>query len=154
MPKKSGTTISFLRKKLWRILSEYIRIKDSDKEGNIKCCTCGDLYYWKDPKGRMQAGHYIPKRYCVPLYYDEENISPQCSLCNSLGEGMQYFHAQHIISKRGEKVLERIHSDMKKYRNWKKKNPNKNFTWNRDWLNNKISHYDSLLKKEKQKRKL
>lgn len=152
--KKKRVSIPTLKNNLWRLFSEYIRIKDSDKNGYVKCCTCDVSMFYKDPKGRMQAGHYEPKKYCPPLYYDEVNVNPQCSYCNSVGEGRQYWHAEYIRLKYGEKELHRLHKKSSEYREWKKKNPNKTFAWERTWIEDKIQYYSENLKKEKHKRGL
>jgi len=152
--RKKRATLATLKKKLWRLFSEYVRIKDSDRNGYINCCTCNEKMYYKDPKGRMQAGHYEPKKYCPPLYYDETNVNPQCSYCNSVGEGRQYWHAKYIRLKYGESELKRLHKKTHEYREWKKKNPNKSFVWKRDWIETKIKEYSEKLKREKQKRGL
>lgn len=146
-------TIPQLKNKLWRIFSEYTRIKNSDSKGYIRCITCNDLYFYKDPKGRMQSGHYIPKKYCPALYFEESNVNPQCSYCNSVGEGMQYFHAMYIINKYGQKELDKIHKKMNEYRKWRKENLTKPFTWQRTWLQDKILDYEEKLKIEINKRK-
>jgi hypothetical protein len=152
--RKKKPTIPQLKKKLWRIMSEYVRVRDSDNKGYVVCSTCDNTYYWKDPKGRSQAGHFWPKKHTPPLYYDEKNISVQCSYCNSVGEGMQYLHSQHLIKKWGQKEFDRMYKVMLEYREWKKKNPKISYKWDRAYLESMISEYTEKLKKEKLKRNI
>ncbi len=75
-------TITQLNKKLWKIVSEYIRRRDKGI-----CFTCG-RYYWDEELGennwkKMQAGHYRTGATCnKTLYFDERNIHCQCFNCN------------------------------------------------------------------------
>lgn len=34
--------------KLDRIFSEYIRLRDADNNGYIRCISCGKIVFWKD----------------------------------------------------------------------------------------------------------
>ena len=35
-------------KKLDKIFSEYIRKRDADENGYVKCCTCPTVEHWKE----------------------------------------------------------------------------------------------------------
>ena len=48
------TTISKLKKKLDVLFSQYIRRKNADHLGRVKCFTCGVEKHWKE----QQAGHF------------------------------------------------------------------------------------------------
>ena len=48
------TTISKLKKKLDKIFSEFIRRRNADHLGRVKCFTCGVEKHWKE----QQAGHF------------------------------------------------------------------------------------------------
>jgi hypothetical protein len=65
--------------KTWKLMSEYVRRKDADWRGWVKCYTCYRLGHWKE----MQAGH----RYHRTLDYSLDNIKPQCPQCNMSGHG-------------------------------------------------------------------
>lgn len=114
-----------------------------------KCYTCHAEYQWKDPKGRMQAGHFISQRDCPPLIFDENNVRPQCNVCNSIGQGMQYFYGIALANEKGQEEVDRLFRDRQKYKEWKKHNPKKSHNWQRDWLNNKIAKYDAETKRLK-----
>ena len=51
-------TLSYLKKKLWKLVSEYVRRSGADRNGNCRCCSCGVLRNWKE----LQAGHFIDGR--------------------------------------------------------------------------------------------
>lgn len=70
-------TIAKLKKKLWKIFSEYIRLRSADWRGYATCVTCGVVKNYKE----LQAGHFIPGRHNAILF-DPRNCHPQCYRCN------------------------------------------------------------------------
>lgn len=78
---KKPPTISQLKKKLWKIVSEYIRRKWSDENGMCECVSCAPPKTKKHYK-QMQAGHFVPRARGNACYFVEENIHPQCFQCN------------------------------------------------------------------------
>lgn len=98
-------TLSGLKKKCWRLFSEYVRRKGSDEGGTDHCYTCGGLFHWKD----LQAGHAIPGRHNAVLF-DEEIVRKQCATCNVFRRGQYHIFTTKLIRERGmewwEKKLE------------------------------------------------
>lgn len=68
---------SKLRKKADSIFSTYIRLRDADKHGIVKCPLCGAKIFWK----QAQNMHFI-KRSCWLYRYDETNCHAGCYRCN------------------------------------------------------------------------
>ena len=68
----------------WKYFSKYIRLKDADNNGYVKCVTCGSIKFWKE----MQSGHYMHNK----CDYDDRNVHPQCIKCNKWlsGNGIEY----------------------------------------------------------------
>jgi hypothetical protein len=93
-----------LNKKLWKIFSEYIRRKDADENGMVKCIACGALKHWKE----IHAGHYIPKSISLALRFDEVNVNPQCVGCNMFRHGNLTQYAISLRLKHGEHILEAL----------------------------------------------
>ena len=84
MKKKSVKTI---KAKAWAAFSKYIRLKYSDHNGYVKCCTCDTVKHYKE----MQAGHFIAGR-CNSILFYEKGVHPQCRRCNyNEGNGPEYF---------------------------------------------------------------
>lgn len=84
--KNQSVTIKQLDKELWTLFSQYIRKKDADWKGFVKCFTCSVIDEWK----YFDAGHCIPKSTTGSyLKYDERNNRPQCKTCNQGKGGMR-----------------------------------------------------------------
>ena len=66
-----------LKKKAWKLCSEYIRRKYADSSGMARCISCGKLAHWKE----LQAGHLIAGR-TNAILFEERGIRPQCGACN------------------------------------------------------------------------
>ena len=84
-----------------RVFSEYIRRRDADENGLIRCISCGKIVHWKD----ADAGHYINRRH-NSTRYDEKNVNAQCRSCNRFDEGNIQGYRKGLIAKYGEKAVE------------------------------------------------
>lgn len=100
MPK---SRLQSLRKKLDRLTSEYIRRKAADKDGYVKCITCGVVKPWKE----LQAGHFLSRKYNVGRYM-EENIHPQCPACNVFGRGRYKEYTLYMIDMYGREFVDEL----------------------------------------------
>ena len=59
-----------IHKRVWKLMSEYIRSKDADQYGFNYCYTCGAKKHWRE----FHCGHYKHDR----LDFDERNLKQQC----------------------------------------------------------------------------
>jgi len=83
--------IAKLKKKLWKVFSQFIRQRDS-----YQCFTCGR----RGEGSGMHAGHFISKSVGgVDLYFDEENVHAQCYNCNINLSGNQYEYSLRLGEK-------------------------------------------------------
>ena len=99
MKKKRST----IKKRLWKVISEYIRRKHADDNGYVSCVTCGITKHWKE----MQAGHFIPQAQGDACRYIEENIHPQDYRCNiNLGGNGPEYNAYMLEMYGQEKINE------------------------------------------------
>ena len=86
--------------KLDKVFSEYIRRRDADHRGFVKCCTCPTVKHWK----KMDAGHYV-RRGSLSVRFDEMNCHAQCVRCNRYeGDGMGFVHMMYIMQRYGDYV--------------------------------------------------
>ena len=102
MPKK--VTRKSLIKKLDTLFSLYIRLKSADKNGFIKCYTCGVKKHYKD---YMQCGHFISRRHYI-LRWSERNARPQCYGCNVMAQGRQYQFAINLNKEYGYDIAQEL----------------------------------------------
>ena len=91
-----------LKKKLWKIFSEYIRRRDADENGMVKCISCPTVKHWTE----MDAGHFHPKSLGLQVYFVEKNVHAQCQRCNLFLQGNQYQYALALEAKYGKGILE------------------------------------------------
>jgi hypothetical protein len=100
---------SGLKKKAWRLFSEYIRRRDADEGGTLSCITCGKLMHWKE----AHAGHAIPGRHNAVLL-DPEITFGQCPVCNLWKSGNYPIYTTVLIKKHGMEWWEKKLADARK----------------------------------------
>ena len=97
-------SISKLKKELDKWFSLYIRLRDADELGFVKCFTCGRFKHYKSG---MQNGHFQSRSF-LATRFDEENCQPQCVGCNMFKQGEQYKFALALDAKYGEGKAEEL----------------------------------------------
>jgi hypothetical protein len=97
------TTISKLKKKLDKVFSEYIRRRNADHLGRVKCFTCGVEKHWKE----QQAGHFQSRSH-YSTRWDEVNVQVQCVKCNMYRQGEQYKFGMYLDQRFGDGTAEEL----------------------------------------------
>lgn len=109
--------IKSLNKKLWKLFSQYTRLRTADDRGLVRCFTCNSPHYWKD----TDAGHFIHGKN-KPTGFDERNVNVQCKRCNKWLSGNLIIYEQKLIEKYGKKQVEEMkelsHKVTKRDRSW------------------------------------
>jgi len=137
MPKRSlnDLTVKQLEKRLDYYFSLFIRLRDSNDEGIIFCCTCGRPKPWRDRKGvGAECGHYSKRN--KSHRFTEMNCSAQCNYCNDRMKGEADKHAEYIDKKYGEGTAR----GLRESENILIKRP-------RQWYLDKIEYYKNKAKK-------
>jgi hypothetical protein len=98
--RKEDRTIKDLKKNCWRLFSKYIRLKDADENGYVKCVTCDKIDHWT----RMHAGHYIHKK--TATYFDERNVGVQDIRCNHFLSGNLAKYHEYMLKTYGQDVID------------------------------------------------
>ena len=94
--------LSTLKAKLWRLVSEYVRRKDANSDGLVECVTCGKWSHWKD----VHAGHFLPKKKGSAVYFNMENIHPQCPYCNVWQRGNLHAYYDYMLREYGQHKID------------------------------------------------
>lgn len=104
--KQSKTKVSTLKRKLWKVFSEYIRLRD-----NYTCFTCGR----KGEGSGIHAGHFLPKSISgIALYFNEDNVHAQCYNCNINLGGNQYTYG----TKLGKEKVDELYQIKNQINKW------------------------------------
>lgn len=91
-------TSAQLKRKLWPIFAQYIKLRDKGI-----CFTCGA----KVEGQALHAGHFIPKGAGgLILYFNEDNVHAQCAKCNLFLSGNQYVYGKKL----GEKKVKELYA--------------------------------------------
>ena len=93
-----------LKKKLWKIFSEYIRRRDADENGMVKCFTCTRSGHWKE----LQAGHFMAQSLGLWTVFEEKNVHAQCAPCNLYKRGNPSVYALELTKRYGPNILEEL----------------------------------------------
>lgn len=74
-----------LVKKLDRVFSLYIRLRDTIPGGYVRCISCGQVKKFED----VDCGHFHSRRH-MATRFSEDNAHAECRFCNR-------FSADHLI---------------------------------------------------------
>ena len=92
-------------KRFDRVFSKWVRYSAADKQGLVRCYTCGKI----GEPANFHAGHYIDRTHKSTRWL-EKNVKPQCVSCNTFGEGKKDEYALALIREYGEGILEELNS--------------------------------------------
>lgn len=110
---KKRKSISALSNEVAALLQKLVRIKAADSNGNCVCVSCGRINHWTE----MDGGHFISRRH-MSTRLMEENIHPQCKMCNGYLKGNLTSYTLYMIDRYGRKFideLELLKQSTKKY---------------------------------------
>ena len=82
--------------------SVYVRLRDSDWSGKIKCCTCNAHILW----AYSHCGHWQKRGKHTVRYY-ERNAHAQCSFCNTVNDKSKAYN-EFILKKYGAEEYDKI----------------------------------------------
>lgn len=96
---KGFKSVSTLEKKLDRIFSRFIRLRDTKQYGFKygKCISCGRIM----PYDQLDCGHFH-SRIHRNTRYDEDNCSIECHYCNRMSADHLIKYQDNLIKKIGQ----------------------------------------------------
>jgi hypothetical protein len=100
-----------LKKKLWKLVSEYVRRNGADENGYNECYTCGAKKHWKE----LDCGHYIHRD---ALDYEINNLRPQCTHCNRFAHGHLDVYSEKLAKEIGYEEIELMRQRSKQVKKW------------------------------------
>lgn len=130
-PKKRQASQATLVKKLDKVFSQYIRLRDAFPNGTFRCISCGKI----KPFDQSDCGHYHSRRH-MSTRFDEENCNSECRFCNR-------FSADHLIGYR-ENLIRKIGTQRFQLLEVKAHQTKKWSCWELEEL---IKYYSILVKK-------
>lgn len=83
--------------------SMFIRLRDADENGIIRCISCGKPVHWI----KADAGHFV-KRQHKALRFSEINVNGQDRECNWLKQGNDIEYAKGLDRKYGPGTAEKL----------------------------------------------
>lgn len=88
-------------KAVWRVFSQFIRLRDSNWQGYCQCISCSAM----KPITEMHCGHYISKGSDSALKLNEINNNAQCAGCNLFKSGNLIEYRRGLVNKYDEKTV-------------------------------------------------
>lgn len=117
-------------KKLDRVFSEFIRLRDTMPNGMFRCISCGKI----KPYSQADCGHYHSRTH-MSTRFDEENANAECRACNRFCADHLVGYRKNLIAKIGEHRLDVLE--------WRAHQTKK---WSDFELKELIKHYQAKIK--------
>lgn len=121
MKPKKIKSISQLKKKAWKVVSLFVRKRDSNEQGYGHCCTCGRLIHYT----QGDAGHFLSGR-MNGILFDVRGIHLQCKPCNGGFRNQKFSRDDVAINYRafmkvnyGEDVIKDLERLQRTVKQWK-----------------------------------
>ena len=89
--------------KLDTIFSKFIRMRDADSSGIVKCISCNKFFHWK----KVDNGHFVNRKH-MSTRFSEKNCNAQCISCNRFDEGNNIGYAKGLIQKYGPGIIDEL----------------------------------------------
>lgn len=90
---------------IWKMYSQYIKKRDRDRHGYVRCFTCDSKTIWNSASAH--AGHFI-HGYNPGTWINDRNVHVQCIGCNKFKNGARDQYAIRLVRKYGSDILEEL----------------------------------------------
>lgn len=118
--KRKHKPIGKLKKELWKLFSKAMKLRYSEDGRYTHCYTCGKPI--EIGTSNCQLGHWLPKGGYPALYFDENNVRPQCHRCNCHLSGNSEPFRRALEMEIGadavDEMYQRRHEKTKRSRDW------------------------------------
>ena len=137
-PKPRKESVSSLVKKLDRVFSEFIRLRDSRPYGYkmFRCISCGEF----KPYAQADCGHFISRTH-MSTRFDENNCHAECKFCNRYKSDHMIGYQHNLIVMLGNEKFNYLLAKGRQTKKWS--------AWELDIL---IKHYQAEVERMKNER--
>lgn len=91
-----STLKTYINNTVWPEFARFIKARDANNEGWIRCCTCNKSLRWNDSE--CNAGHLVSGR-SNNVIFDEQIVHGQCAGCNNYKSGAVWEYTQFMRKK-------------------------------------------------------
>lgn len=114
-PKKRRSSLPTLVRKLDKVFSKYIRLRDSKAFGyrGFRCISCGQI----KPISKADCGHYY-SRAKMSVRFDEDNAHGECSFCNRFCADHLVGYRENLIKKIGQQRFDLLRVRANQTKKW------------------------------------
>lgn len=102
-----------LIKKLDRVFSLYIRLRDAMPSGYVKCISCGKIKRFDD----VDCGHFH-SRVHMATRFDEFNCHAECKFCNRFSSDHLISYQRNLIRKIGQNMFDILNAKAHSTKQW------------------------------------
>lgn len=92
-----------LVKKLDKVFSQYIRLRDVMPSGYFRCISCGKIKAYSEG----DCGHYYSRTH-MATRFEEDNCHMECKACNRFSADHLIGYRKNLISKVGLSRIDRL----------------------------------------------
>lgn len=103
--KRAGNGRKQAIQRLDKLVSQYTRWSRMDRNGNVRCYTCGRAIPWQ----MIDCGHFRSRRY-IQTRFDLDNVRPQCRQCNRYQHGNLEIYKKRLCNELGQAKVNEIES--------------------------------------------
>lgn len=110
-----GVSVAALTRKLDKVFSEFIRLRDSRPYGYkcFRCISCGQI----KPFDQMDCGHFIGRTH-MATRFDEENCHGECKACNRFSPDHMIYYQRNLERLIGKDRLDLLIARGRQTRKW------------------------------------
>ena len=111
--KKTTRSKPNLVKKLDKVFSAYIRLRDAMPSGYFKCISCGQI----KPFEQADCGHFFSRRN-MSVRFDEDDCHAECRSCNRFSADHLIGYQANLIRKIGMQRFELLSAKSHQSKQW------------------------------------
>lgn len=102
-----------LTKKLDKVFSAYIRLRDAMPSGHFKCISCGQI----KPFEQADCGHFFSRKN-MSVRFDEDDCHAECRSCNRFSSDHLIAYQTNLIRKVGIQRFELLSAKAHQTKHW------------------------------------